>query len=123
MNKLAKKVELISGQNVFSCNQCGNCSGGCMFTDEMDMLPHQVMALIQRGNEKALEINTSWICASCFVCTVRCPRELDVAAIMEALREAKIREKGFRKIDLREIKELEKLPQIAITAAAQKLTW
>lgn len=94
-----------------------------MFTDDMDMLPHQVMALIQRGNETALEINTPWICASCFVCTVRCPRELDVAAIMEALRESKIREKGFRKIDLREIKELEKLPQIAITAAAQKFTW
>lgn len=123
MNELAKRVEAISGQNVYSCNQCGNCSAGCMFTDEMDMLPHQVITLVQRGDRSVLEINTPWICASCFVCTVRCPRGLDVAAIMEALREIKIRERGFRKVDLRKIKDIEKLPQIAITAAAQKFTW
>jgi len=123
MNELVERVTEISGQNVYSCYQCGNCSAGCMFTDEMDMLPHQVIALVQGGDKSVLELNTSWICASCFVCSIRCPRGLDVAAIMEALREIKIREKGFRKVDLRKIKDVEKLPQIAITAAAQKFTW
>ena len=122
MNELAKRVTEISGQNVYSCYLCGNCSAGCMFTDEMDMLPHQAIALVQNGDESVLERNTSWICASCFVCSVRCPRGLDVAAIMEALREIKIRERGFIKLDLRKV-DLEKLPQIAITAAAQKFTW
>jgi len=123
MNELSKRVEAISDQNVFSCNQCGNCSAGCMFTDEMSVLPHQVMALIQRAEGNAMEANTPWICASCFVCSVRCPRGIDVAAVMEALREIKIRERGFRKIDLREIERVRDLPQIAITAVAQKFTW
>ncbi|MEA2090477.1 MAG: 4Fe-4S dicluster domain-containing protein [Thermoproteota archaeon] len=123
MNELAERVTEISDQNVYSCYQCGCCSAGCMFTDNMDTLPHQVIELIQRGDKMALEKNTSWICASCFVCSIRCPRGLDVAAIMEALREIKIRERGFRKVDLRKIKDVNKLPQIAITAAAQKFTW
>jgi heterodisulfide reductase subunit C len=123
MNELAERVKEISDQNVYSCYQCGNCSAGCMFTDEMDTLPHQVITLVQMNDKEALEKNTSWICASCYVCSVRCPRGLDVAAIMEALREIKIRERGFRKVDLRKIKDIEKLPQIAITAAAQKFTW
>lgn len=122
MNELPKRVKEISGQNVYSCYQCGNCSAGCMFTDEMGMLPHQVMALVQNGDKSVLEINTPWVCASCFVCSVRCPRGLDVTAIMEALREIKIRERGFVRLDLRKI-DLETLPQIAITAAAQKFTW
>ena len=44
MNELSKRVEAISDQNVFSCNQCGNCSAGCMFTEEMSVLPHQTIA-------------------------------------------------------------------------------
>jgi len=123
MNELAMKVIEISGQNVYSCYQCGCCSAGCMFTDEMDILPNQAIALIQRGDRSVLEKETPWICASCFVCTVRCPRGLDVAAIMEALREVKIRKRGFIKVDLKKIEDIERLPQIAITAVAHKFTW
>lgn len=123
MNELAERVEEISTQSVYSCYQCGNCSAGCMFTDEMDALPHQVIALVQKGDKSVLETNTPWICASCFICSVRCPRGLDVAAIMESLREIKIRERGFSKVDVRKIKDIKTLPQIAITAAAQKFTW
>ncbi len=123
MNDLAKKVTEISGQNVYACYQCGCCSAGCMFTEKMDILPNQAIALIQRGDKSVLEKETPWICASCFVCTVRCPRGLDVAAIMEALREIKIRGRDFTRVDLRKIEKIEKLPQIAITAVAQKFTW
>lgn len=123
VNELAKRVIEISGQNVYSCYQCGCCSAGCMFTEMMDMLPNQAIALIQRGDRSVLEKETPWICASCFMCTVRCPRGLDVAAIMEALREIRIRERDFVRVDLRRIENIEKLPQIAITAIAQKFTW
>lgn len=123
MNELAKMVMNLSGQNVYACYQCGCCSAGCMFADEMDILPNQAIALIQRGDESVLKKETPWICASCFVCTVRCPRGLDVAAIMEALREIMIRKRDFVKVDLRKIERVERLPQIAITAVAQKFTW
>lgn len=123
MDELAQRVEEISGQNVYACYQCGACSAGCAFTEDMDILPNQAVGLVQRGDKSVLERNTPWICASCFVCSVRCPRGLDVAAIMEGLREIKIRQRGFKKMDLREIEDLDRLPQIAITAVAQKFTW
>ena len=42
--------------------------------------------------EKVIKANTHWICASCLTCTIRCPREIDVAALMEAVREYILRE-------------------------------
>lgn len=123
MNELAERVKEISGENVNACYACGRCSAGCLFTDEMDLLPHEVIVSIQRGDEAVLEKKTPWICASCFVCSTRCPRGLDVAAIMEALREIRIRTRGYRRVNLKDVKDLKKLPQIALTAAAQKLTW
>lgn len=123
MNDISERVKEISEENVDSCYMCGRCSAGCLFTDEMDMLPHKVMASLQRGKEEVLEQNTPWICASCFVCSTRCPRGVDVAAIMESLRSIKLRKRGFEKVDLQELKKLKEAPQIAITAAAQKLTW
>jgi heterodisulfide reductase subunit C len=123
VNDLKTRIKEISGVNVNACYLCGKCSAGCLFTDEMDLLPHEVIMYIQREDEQVLVKKTPWICASCFICSARCPRGLDVAAIMEAIREISIRKKGFRKMDLRKIKNIERLPQIAITAAAQKFTW
>ncbi|MGV9102613.1 MAG: 4Fe-4S dicluster domain-containing protein [Promethearchaeia archaeon] len=123
MNELEERISEISGVNVDACYQCGKCSAGCLFTAHMDLLPHQVLMYIQRGDESVLDKETPWICASCFTCSVRCPCGVDVAAVMESLREIRIRERGYETIDLRKVENLKDLPQIALTAAAQKLTW
>lgn len=53
----------------------------------MDYLPNQIIRMIQLGMEKqVLSSRTIWLCASCLTCTVRCPREIDVAEIMDYLR-------------------------------------
>lgn len=36
--------------------------------------------------EEALKSHTIWLCASCQTCSVRCPREVDIAAVMESVR-------------------------------------
>jgi heterodisulfide reductase subunit C len=57
----------------------------------MDLMPHQVMRLVQIGDaaaeEKLLGCATLWSCAGCLTCTQRCPKELDAAAVMDALRQ------------------------------------
>ena len=118
---LAKKVFEISGQNVYLCYQCGKCSAGCPVATEMDLLPNQIIHMVQIGNEKALEAKSIWICATCFTCSVRCPRGLDVAKVMEALRLIILR-RGIYKLDLRKIKDIDKYPQIALVGASRKLT-
>jgi heterodisulfide reductase subunit B len=89
---LAQKIEQDVGSNVFLCYQCVKCSSGCPLAEHMDLMPNQVMRAVQLGDESVLESKTVWLCAACQTCTTRCPQELDIAGVMDALRiEAKER--------------------------------
>lgn len=75
------------GERVSRCYQCGKCSAGCPISFKMDYLPNQIIRMIQLGMEKeVLSSKTMWLCASCLICTARCPREIDIAEIMDYLR-------------------------------------
>ncbi len=108
------EVERRSGQSVRECYQCGKCSAGCpIFGDadgnDMDLPPNQVMRLLQLGlGETALRSRTIWLCAGCATCTTRCPREVDLTSIMEALRIMAL-EEGITPVGLRNIPLFNKL--------------
>ena len=88
-----RTLELDCGQRIAQCYQCGKCSAGCPVAFYMDYLPNQIMRMVQLGMEKqVLSSRTIWLCASCLTCTVRCPREIDVAEIMDYLRRRALRE-------------------------------
>lgn len=123
-SNLFDKFETISGENIFKCYQCGCCSAACPVTAEMDLLPNQVIRYIQVGlTDEVLNGNTMWICATCYSCQARCPRGIDIAKVMEALRQIKLRSKEdwtiITKIDP---DELEKLPAIALISNFRKMT-
>ena len=119
---LEKIIEL-SGEIITLCDQCGTCSGGCPFITEMDVNPSQIMRQVMLGQKDIMNTKTMWICASCFTCTVRCPRDLDVSKVSEALRQVKLRE-AIDFIDIEQISkdEARKLPSIAIVGAFRKFT-
>ena len=80
------------GSNVFRCYQCIKCTSGCPLADEFDLTPNQVMRSLQLNDDRVLDSRTIWLCASCQTCATRCPQEIDVTGIMDALRiEAKRR--------------------------------
>jgi len=87
------QVEGLTGEKLSACYQCGKCSAGCPAAYAMDLLPHQILRLIQLGKkDKALGSRTIWLCASCQACTTRCPKEVDLARVMDALREMTLQE-------------------------------
>jgi heterodisulfide reductase subunit C len=118
-----EKVMELAGDNVIICYQCGECSGGCPEAAAMDLLPNQVMHKIQLGDESVLDSNTFWICSSCLVCSARCPKGIDIAKVMESLREIKLRsKKSYVELESLTKKQLEELPQIALISSFKKQT-
>jgi len=80
-----------AGETIFSCYQCYKCSAGCPVAFAMDLLPHQVIrSVLLLQKEKVLSSRTIWICASCETCTTRCPNEIDIAKVMDVLRQIQI---------------------------------
>ncbi len=121
--RFKERVMELSGENVDLCFQCGACSSGCPMTQEMDYLPSKIIRMTQLGLEDALESKTIWVCTTCFNCEVRCPRGIDIANVMEALRQIVLRKKYDRfSLDELSSEELRDLPQIAIVSNQRKMT-
>jgi heterodisulfide reductase subunit C len=88
-------IEDLSGTNLRDCYQCGKCSAGCPMAGAMDVLPNRLIRLVQQGQaEKAVRAESIWKCVSCMTCTARCPKSVDCAAVMDALRQIAL-ERGF----------------------------
>jgi heterodisulfide reductase subunit C len=121
--EFVRKIIELSGETVTLCDQCGTCSGGCPVVGEMDITPSQMMKMSQLGLKDVLDVKTIWVCASCYTCTIRCPRGLDVSKVAEALRQIILRQ-AVDHINIKEIpkEELEQLPQIALVSACRKFT-
>ena len=120
-----KNLEKDCGEKVSHCYQCGKCSAGCPISFKMDYLPNQIIRMVQLGMEKqVLSSRTIWLCASCLTCTVRCPREIDIAEIMDFLRRRAYKKKVipldeteiplFNKIFLRNIERFGRLYEMGL---------
>jgi len=119
-----RKIEEVSGQNLSLCYQCGLCAGGCPAGFALDILPHQVLHLAQLGMwERIAGSRTAWLCASCFKCTVRCPRGVDISKLMEAVRCITLRQ-NINHVEPAKIaaETLSELPQVALVSSFRKHT-
>lgn len=117
-----KKIEELSGQNLYACYQCGKCTAGCPITEHMDILPHTIIRLLQIGSDKEiLDSKTIWLCSSCLQCAAKCPKGVDLAKIMEALRTV-LRRAGVDKMELVKISDKlwKNLPQQALVVKFRK---
>lgn len=126
MNKnLKEEVLNSSGVNVLKCMRCGKCSATCPSYDEMEYHPHQFVYMVEKGDiEKLMESESIYKCLTCFACVERCPRGVEPAKVVEAVRLAAIREKGMNHLKADDIPALldEDLPQQAIVTAFRKYT-
>ena len=96
-DEMIAQVKAISGIDVRACYQCGKCTAGCPLSASMDLMPNQVLRLLQLGEyEQVLQSSTIWQCASCLTCASRCPKEVDPARVMEALRTVLLRQGRIR---------------------------
>ena len=81
-------IEELSEQKISACFQCQKCTSGCPIAFAMDIAPHKMIRLLQLGQlDEVLHSDTIWVCASCETCTTRCPNGIDIAHLMDSLRQ------------------------------------
>jgi heterodisulfide reductase subunit C len=84
---LADAVFQECGENVNLCYQCRKCSAGCPVSYAMDYAPAQLIHAIRLGlDDLVYQSKTMWLCASCETWSTRCPQEVDIAAVMDAVK-------------------------------------
>jgi len=84
---LKELLQMPGGEEILKCIQCGTCSGSCPMAPFMDHPPRRLFALAKGGDfDEVFSSNTYWLCASCYFCTVRCPRGIKITDIMYALK-------------------------------------
>lgn len=76
-----------SGKWASQCMQCGLCVTTCPAYELMELTPREMFKWIHAGEaKKVLSANTPWLCTSCYLCTVRCPRGIPIVDVMGSLK-------------------------------------
>ncbi len=123
LKNLREEIIRESGVNPKKCMKCGKCSATCPAYDEMEYHPHQFVYMIENGEiEPLLSSKSIYYCLSCFACIERCPRGVEPAKLIEAVRLSKVRKQGNNHLKADDIPEKlnEDLPQQAIVSAFRK---
>ena len=120
-------VTRISGVNPRKCMRCGKCSASCPAYDEMEYHPHQFVYMVETGDiEPLLNSESLYKCLSCFACVERCPRGVEPAKLVEAIRLIKIRQKDANRMTADDVPPAAEadadLPQQAVVSAFRKYT-
>jgi heterodisulfide reductase subunit C len=62
----------------------------------MDYAPAQLIHAIRLGmDDVVLNSKTMWLCAACETCTTRCPQDVDISKVMDAVKVLAVK-KGVR---------------------------
>lgn len=110
-NTFLETVNKMSGSDVLECYQCGKCVSTCPVSNFMDFPPREMMQMIKLElKDEALMANSTWFCLTCSACSGRCPREINIPAVMEAVRHMAIDESINP--DSKRVKDIRKFHEI-----------
>ena len=122
---LREELLRMSGVEPKKCMKCGKCSATCPAYDEMEYHPHQFVNMVESGDiEPLLASKSLYKCLSCFACIDRCPRGVEPAKLVEAVRLSVVRRQGENHMTPNDIPALldEETPQQLIVSAFRKYT-
>ena len=123
MENLKSEIIRSSGVNPKKCMRCGKCTGTCPAFDEMEYHPHQFVYMVESGDiEPLMDSKSLYKCLTCFACVDRCPRGVEPAKLVEAVRLSVIRKQGANHLKADDIPALldDEMPQQAIVSALRK---
>ena len=122
-NNMTEQVLHSAGVNVLKCMRCGKCTATCPAFDEMEYHPHQFVYMVEKGEiEKLAKSPSIFKCLSCFACVDRCPRGVEPAKVIEAVRVHVVRAQGANHFKPEQIPAMleEDMPQQLFASAFRK---
>ena len=67
--------------------------------DQMDVIPSTIMRMVQMGDvDDAAKTTAVWQCLACLTCSARCPKSVQVAEVMDALKQIAFEKKIVNKL-------------------------
>ena len=119
----ASIITRMSGTDPKKCMKCGKCSASCPSFNEMEYHPHQFVSMVVKGDVERLLASKSIIkCLTCFACVQRCPRGVEPANIIEAVRVTALRQQGTCYLSPDDVPAIvdDQIPQQALVSAFRK---
>lgn len=122
-NEFKREVLRLAGAEVLECIQCGTCSASCPTAGLMNPSIRRLIKLCLEGKkDDALHNDTIWLCTSCLLCTVRCPRGIRPKAVVSALKdiasreEKKSKDAHYEELFVKQIEQYGRIAELPLTA-------
>jgi heterodisulfide reductase subunit C len=82
------------GENIKKCFSCGTCTAGCPVREVTDRYnPRRIIRMALLGMKKeVLSSQFIWLCSSCYTCFERCPQDVRIPELMNAIKNIAVRE-------------------------------
>jgi len=82
------------GENIKKCFSCGTCTAGCPVREVTDRYnPRKIIRMALFGMKKeVLSSQFIWLCSSCYTCYERCPQDVRIPELMNAIKNIAARE-------------------------------
>ena len=122
---LREQILRMSGVDTSKCMKCGKCSATCPAYDAMEYHPHQFVGMVETGDiEPLLSSESLYRCLGCFACVERCPRGVEPAKVVEAVRLVAVRRQGKNRMTANDVgaKIEADTPQQLLVSAFRKYT-
>ncbi len=84
---LLRRVEKMADVGLSGCFQCKKCDSGCPVSNLTESPPSEIIRRLHLGaGNELLTSDLVWMCVSCETCFARCPMEIDIPSVIDALR-------------------------------------
>jgi len=105
------------GEHIRRCYSCGTCTAGCPVGGVTDKYnPRRIVHMALLGmREQVLASDFVWLCSVCYTCYERCPQDVRIPELMNAIRNIAVREAHVPqtfKIQLEKLREHGRLYEI-----------
>jgi heterodisulfide reductase subunit C len=82
------------GEHFMRCFSCGTCVAGCPVAGMTEKYnPRRIIRMALLGmREEVLSSEFVWLCSACYTCQERCPQDVHIPDLMNAIRNIAVQE-------------------------------